>query len=74
MKIILAWIRESCMVKTMKHTTNIKVNFSYQTHLNEETKELNIALFKEDDEQEINLTYWEAFVLLEKLKLEFCEK
>jgi hypothetical protein len=74
MKIMLVWIWEKCMVAPMKHTTNIKVNFSYQTHLNEQTKELNIALFKEDEDQEINLTYWEAFVLLEKLKLEFCEK
>jgi hypothetical protein len=65
---------KKCMVTPMKHTTNLQANFSYQTFLNEETKQLNITLFKEEDEQEITLSYWEAFLLLEKLKLEFCEK
>lgn len=65
---------KKCMVASMKSTTELKSNFSYQAYLNEETKQLNITIFKEEEEQEITLSYWEAFLLLEKLKLEFCEK
>jgi len=73
-KIVLVSLDGKCMVTSMKSTTELKSNFSYQAYLNEETKQMNITIFKEEEEQEITLSYWEAFLLLEKLKLEFCEK
>lgn len=47
------------MVTSMKSTTELKSNFSYQAYLNEETKQMNITIFKEEEEQEITLSYWE---------------
>lgn len=64
------------MVTSMNHivtnTTPIKTDFSYKTTYNTKNGELVISIIK--DEQEITLNWWEANILLEKLKLELCEK
>jgi hypothetical protein len=53
-------------------TTPIKTDFSYQTSYNMKNGELFISIIK--DEQKITLNWWEANILMQKLKLEFCEK
>ena len=74
LKKVLVLFRKICIVKTMKHTTKIKANFSYETAFNNETKQMYITLKKEEVDMTITLNWWEAMLLLEKLKLEFCEK
>jgi hypothetical protein len=74
MNFILAGILGWCMVGNMKHTTNIKVNFSYQTAYNTKNGELTITLFRDRGNERINLNWWEAIILLNKLKLELGEK
>lgn len=63
------------MVTSMiKKITEIKTDFAYQTAYNTKNGELTITLFRDRGNERITLNWWEANILLEKLKLEFCEK
>lgn len=76
-KKVLVYSEQIYMVETMKNvtTTNeIKSNFTYQTDYNTKTGELTITIFKGETEEKITLSYWEAFLLSEKLSLEFGRK
>jgi hypothetical protein len=65
MKIILAWIVSSCMVMGMEHTTNIQADIKFLVH--HQDGKMVISIFKDKDEQEITLNYWEAVLIHKKL-------
>ena len=66
MKIILVWFGCSCMVMGMDNTTNIQADIKFLVH--HQNGKLVISIFKDKDEQEITLNYWEAVLVHKKLE------
>ena len=53
------------MVMGMEHTTNIQADIKFLVH--HQDGKMVISIFKDKDEQEITLNYWEAVLIHKKL-------
>lgn len=71
---LLASFSSLYMFSPMNHTDHMKTDFSYKTEYDNKTGKLTFTISRGDTFEEITLSYWEAFLLSEKLNLEFCKK